>query len=78
MIQNPSISFYSFEQIIPLVVASLFADANVDLDAKKLGMSCPSANALKDILKDGAVDVIAYIRDLIRKNNSPIFILADK
>ena len=73
MIQNPSMSFYSFEQIIPLVISSLFADASVDIDDVGIGRSWPSANALKNILCDSAADVIIRIRELIAKNKRPIF-----
>ena len=71
-------SFYSFEQIIPLVISSLFANASVDIDNVGIGRSWPSANALKNILCDSAADVILRIRELIAKNNAPFFIQCDK
>ena len=71
-------SFYSFEQIIPLVISSLFAVASVDIDDVGIGRSWPSANALKNILCDSAADVIIRIRELIAKNNAPVFIQCDK
>ena len=46
MVQNPSLSYYSFEQIIPFVISSVFADASIEIDDEGVGMSWPSANSL--------------------------------
>ena len=54
MVQNPSLSYYSFEQIIPFVISSVFADASIEIDDEGVGMSWPSANSLKSMLCDGA------------------------
>ena len=67
MVQNPLLSYYSFEQIIPFVISSVFADASIEIDDEGVGMSWPSANSLKSILCDGAVNVIIRIRELIKK-----------
>ena len=56
MVQNPLLSFYSFEQIIPLVISSVFADASIEIDDVGVGKRWPSANSLKSILCDGQVD----------------------
>ena len=78
MVQNPSLSFYSFEQIIPLVICSVFADASIEIDDEGVGKSWPSANSLKSILCDGVVDVIIRIGELIKKNDTPVFIQCNK
>lgn len=78
MVQNPAMSFYSFEQIIPIVIASLFVDADVEIDDEGVGKPWPSASTLKNILSEGAIDVVACIRKLIEKNKSPLFVLANK
>ena len=78
MIQNPAMSFYSFKQIMPLVISTLFADVSLDIDDMAIGRSWPSANTLKNILCDCAADAIIRIRELIAINNAPVFFQCNK
>lgn len=52
----PALSFTAAEIIIPLIIASVFADASIELDLEQLTMAMPCATALKTILFDSAAD----------------------
>jgi hypothetical protein len=47
MMQIPYASFTGVEQLIPCVVASIFAAADIKVDTKSLAKNCPSRDCLR-------------------------------
>jgi hypothetical protein len=67
MMQIPYPSFTGVEQLIPCVVASTFAAADIKVITKSLPKNCPSENLLKEIVLDGAVDCLLRLMDELKK-----------
>jgi hypothetical protein len=77
MMQIPYASFTGVEQLIPCVVAAIFAAADIKVDTKSLPKNCPSENLLKEIVRDGAVDCLLWLMDELKKAHA-VFLACDK
>lgn len=62
----PGLSFTAAETIIPLIVASLFADSGLAVDFSLLAASLPSATVLKEILAQNAADYIILTTEKLK------------
>jgi hypothetical protein len=70
-------SFTGVEQLIPCVVASIFAAADIKVDSKILPKNCPSENSLKEIVRDGAADCLLWLMDEVKKAHA-VFLACNK
>jgi hypothetical protein len=77
MMQSLYASFTRVEQLIPCVVAGIFAAAGIKVDTKSLPQNCPSRNLLKEIFRDGAVDCLLCLMDELKKAHA-VFLACDK
>lgn len=54
----PQCGYYGLATVIPFVVGSVFADAGIDFDHKKLIASLPSPQTLQRQVTELAIDTI--------------------
>jgi hypothetical protein len=76
MMQIPFASFTGVEELIPCVIAAIFAAAGMKADPKCLPKNCPSENLLKEIVRNGAVDCLLWLMDELEKAH-PVFLACD-
>ena len=72
MMQIPHASFTGVEQLIPCVVAAIFAAADIKVNPENLSKSCPSENLLQEIVRDGAVDCLLWLMDELKKAHAVV------
>jgi hypothetical protein len=77
MMQIPYASFTGVEQLIPCVLAAIFAAADIKVNPELLSKNCPSENLLKEIVRDGAVDCLLWLMDEL-KGAHAVFLACDK
>jgi hypothetical protein len=77
MMQIPYASFTGVEQLIPCVIAAIFAAADIKVDTESLPKNCPSENLLEEIVRDGAVDCLLWLVDELKKAHA-VFLACDK
>ncbi len=77
LIQAPRVSLYAAEQVLPLVVAALLADAGIAFNPEALAKLCPSAKTLNSFIVDGSVESMLWLEEQFRDADA-VLISCDK
>ena len=77
MMQIPYASFTGVEQLVPCVVAAIFAANDTKVNPEHLSKIGPSENLLRDIVRDGAGDCLLWLMDELKKADA-VFLACDK
>jgi hypothetical protein len=66
MMQIPHASFTGVEQLVPCVVADVFAAADVKVDPRAFKKNGPSENTLKEVVRNAAVECLFCLMDELK------------
>ena len=73
----PQLSLFKLQFMIPLILASHYEDADININHKQISLSSPSANCLKECLLEIATDNLVQLRNEL-DGNIWVYLMFDK